>query len=582
MQSLISYLRPFRKELIVGPFFKLLEAMFELLVPFLMISIIDKGIAHKDIGYVLTYGAYMISLGIVGYGCSLICQYYASRASQGVGTEIRNKVFANILALSHMQIQGVGTNSLITRMTNDINQLQLAVAMLIRLVVRAPFIVVGSVAMAIYIQPQMTMIFVVTIPIMMLVLYVVMTKAVPYYQKTQRTNDHLSQLAKENLSGMRVIRAFGAQQRQLMKFTTVSAQGLNLSLVVGRITGMLNPLTSLVVNMAILIIIYQGAAMVDVGQMTQGEVIALVNYLLQILLALIVVANLIVLFTKAMAAAIRISEILEMTPDIDDSGDQIVAHSSEKFNYPHIQFQQVTFSYEHAKLPILKDINLAIHTGEKIGIIGGTGTGKSTLIKLIPRIYDVVDGAILFQGQNIKTMPLDMLRKHIRIVGQKAAFLSDTVANNLKIAYPTASDAQLWHCLEIAQAADFVRELPEGLETLIEQGGQNFSGGQKQRLAIARSLVGTPKVLILDDSTSALDYVTDAAFFAALSQHLTKTTLIIVSQRINAIRGMDRIVVLEEGEIAAIGNHTQLLESNEIYREIARLQLSAEELEKYE
>lgn len=565
MLKFVRYLKKFWKEVLVGPAFKLTEAIFELIVPLVMARIIDVGIANRDTGYVLRMGGVMVLLGLVGLGCALICQYCAAKASQGFGTVVRSEMFAHINRLSHGEIDQIGTPSLITRITNDVNQLQLAVAMLIRLVVRAPFLVVGATVMALLIDWRLALIFFVAGPLIALVLYLIMSRSVPFYRMIQRKLDRLSLITRENLTGVRVIRAFSRQQQEKDRFLEASNDQMNTSVAVGKISALLNPLTSAIVNLAIAAVIWFGGIRVDSGAMTQGEVIAFVNYLNQILLAMIVVANLVVIFTKAAASANRVSEVLELQPSITNRS---LTPVQPQANSPKICFDKVSFVYPDASDYSLSDISLEIQRGQTVGIIGGTGCGKSTLISLIPRFYEVSRGAVQVDGTDVRSYPLDQLRHKIGLVPQKAVLFSGTLRKNMQWHDPNATDEQIWAALKVAQAEEFVRKMPDGLDSVILQGGKNLSGGQKQRLTIARALVGTPEILILDDSASALDFATDAALRRAIAALPDEITVIIVSQRANTVRYADQIVVLEDGHAVGVGTHEQLLQTCKEYQEI--------------
>lgn len=565
MLKFVRYLKKFWKEVLIGPAFKLTEAIFELIVPLVMARIIDVGITNRDTAYVLQMGGIMVLLGLVGLGCALVCQYCAAKASQGFGTVVRSEMFAHINRLSHGEIDQIGTPSLITRITNDVNQLQLAVAMLIRLVVRAPFLVIGATVMALLIDWKLALIFFVAGPLIALVLYLIMSRSVPFYRIIQRKLDRLSLITRENLAGVRVIRAFSRQQQEKERFLEASNDQMNTSVAVGKISALLNPLTSAIVNLAIAAVIWFGGIRVDSGAMTQGEVIAFVNYLNQILLAMIVVANLVVIFTKASASANRVSEVLELQPSITNRS---LTPVQPQENSPKICFDKVSFVYPDASDYSLSDISLQIKRGQTIGIIGGTGCGKSTLVSLIPRFYEVSRGAVQVDGVDVRSYPLDQLRHKIGLVPQKAVLFSGTLRKNMQWHDPDATDEQIWAALETAQAAEFVRRMPDGLDSVILQGGRNLSGGQKQRLTIARALVGTPEILILDDSASALDFATDAALRRAIAALPDEITVIIVSQRANTVRYADQIVVLEEGHTVGVGTHEQLLQSCKEYQEI--------------
>lgn len=569
MLKFARFLKQFKKEVLIGPVFKLTEAVFELIVPLVMAQIIDVGIANGDRGYVLRMGGVMVLLGLVGLGCALICQYCAARASQGFGTVLRSEMFRHINTLSHGEIDQIGTPSLITRITNDVNQLQLAVAMLIRLVVRAPFLVIGATVMALLLDWKLACIFFVASPLMALVLYLVMSRSIPFYRIIQKKLDRISLITRENLSGVRVIRAFSRQEKEKERFAQASEDQMSTSIAVGRISALLNPLTSAIINLAIAAVIWFGGFRVDAGGMTQGEVIAFVNYLNQILLAMIVVANLVVIFTKAAASATRVDEVLELHPSIVN---RVSRPAQEVEGSPEIAFDAVSFAYPDAGAYSLSDISFTVARGQTLGIIGGTGCGKSTLVNLIPRFYEVSQGCIRVDGVDVRDYPMDQLRGKVGIVPQRAVLFSGTLRQNMQWRKQDATDEEIWQALETAQAASFVRKMPDGLDSVILQGGKNLSGGQKQRLTIARALVGEPEILILDDSASALDFATDAALRQAIAKFSAergnRMTTIIVSQRANTVRYADQIVVLDDGKAAGIGTHEQLLESCQTYREI--------------
>ena len=569
MLKFARFLKQFKREVLIGPVFKLTEAVFELIVPLVMAQIIDVGIANGDRGYVLRMGGVMVLLGLVGLGCALICQYCAARASQGFGTVLRSEMFRHINTLSHGEIDQIGTPSLITRITNDVNQLQLAVAMLIRLVVRAPFLVIGATVMALLLDWKLACIFFVAAPLMALVLYLVMSRSIPFYRIIQKKLDRISLITRENLSGVRVIRAFSRQEKEKERFAQASEDQMSTSIAVGRISALLNPLTSAIINLAIAAVIWFGGFRVDVGGMTQGEVIAFVNYLNQILLAMIVVANLVVIFTKAAASATRVDEVLELHPSIVN---RVSRPAQEVEGSPEIAFDAVSFAYPDAGAYSLSDISFTVARGQTLGIIGGTGCGKSTLVNLIPPFYEVSQGSLKVDGVDVRDYPMEQLRGKVGIVPQRAVLFSGTLRQNMQWRKQDATDEEIWQALETAQAASFVRKMPDGLDSVILQGGKNLSGGQKQRLTIARALVGEPEILILDDSASALDFATDAALRRAIAKFSAgrgnRMTTIIVSQRANTVRYADQIVVLDDGKAAGIGTHEQLLESCQTYREI--------------
>ena len=577
MWKLKRFLGQYKKQVLLGPLFKWVEAVLELIVPLVMASLIDVGGTGRDSGYIFKMGALLLLIAAVSLGCALICQYFASVASQGVGTNLRREMFAKINSLSHAELDRFGTHSLITRITNDVNQLQLAVAMLIRLVVRAPFLAVGAVVMAFTVDVQLSLIFVIAFPLIVLVLYVVMSKSVPFFRVMQKKLDRISLITRENLEGARVIRAFSKQKEELSRFTGASDDLADTAVRVGRLSALLNPLTSIIMNAGVAAILWFGGFQVDAGRLSQGEIVALVNYMNQILLALTVVANLVVIFTKASASAARVNAVLETEPSVADSAAAEVRPDPDA---PVLCFENVSFAYAGSEEPSLEGVTLTLRRGETLGVIGGTGAGKSTFVNLIPRFYDATGGNLKICGRDIREYPLAQLRRMISVVPQKAAVVSGTIADNLRWRKGNASEEELWAALRTAQAADFVGALPKQLQSYVEQGGKNFSGGQKQRLTIARALVGEPEVLILDDSSSALDFATDAALRKALREDTRGMTVVIVSQRASAVRRADRILVLDNGEMAGLGTHEELLQSCPVYKEICLSQMSAEEVSK--
>lgn len=570
------YLTAFKKEVMIGQTAKFIEAVFEVLVPLIMANIIDKGInGGEGKPYIYKMGGLLVLLGILGLGFALICQYLASKASQGVGTVMRNDMFRHINSLSHAELDRIGTPSLITRLTNDINQVQTAVAMYIRLVVRAPFIVIGSAIMAISVDRKLSLVFLVVIPLVVLILYLVMSRSIKYYKVIQKKLDRISLVTREGLSGVRVIRAFSRQDTEQHRFDEANDEYLRISLNVGKLSALLNPLTYAVLNLAIAAIVWFGGFRVQIGGLTQGEVIAFVNYMTQISLALVVVANLVVLFTKAAASASRINEVLDIEPSVKNG-----EYSGKGEGSTAVKFDNVSFSYNKNGENALENISFTAEKGETIGIIGGTGSGKSTLVNLIPRFYDCTEGTIEIDGVKIADYDTKSLRGRIGTVPQKAVLFSGTIAENMRWGKSDATEEEIRSALDIAQASEFVNKLENGLETHISQGGKNLSGGQKQRMTIARALVSKPEILILDDSASALDFATDAALRKAIAQSTNKMTVFIVSQRANSIRYADKIIVLDDGKQAGMGTHKELLESCDVYREICYSQLSAEEVEK--
>ena len=565
-----KYLGDFKKELIVGPAAKLTEAIFELIVPLIMADIIDVGInGGAGNPYIYRMGGIMILMGALGLCCALVCQYLASRASQGVGTVVRNDLFRHIGSLSHAELDRFGTPSLITRVTNDVNQVQSAVAMLIRLVVRAPFLVIGAAVMAMTIDLKLSLVFLAVMPLVAAVLYFIMFRSVPLYRVIQKKLDKISLITRESLSGARVIRAFSGEAAEEKRFREANDDFADTSMRVGRLSALLNPLTYAIMNLAIAAIVWFGGFRVDSGALTQGQVIAFVNYMTQISLALVVVANLVVLFTKAAASSARINEVFETEPSIKDGSGAAVSAKA-----PVIEFKDVSFSYSEGGDNALENITFSVQKGETVGIIGGTGSGKSTLVSLIPRFYDAENGCVIINGADVKSYGLKELRQKIGFVPQKAMLFSGTIAENLRWGNENASDEQLQKAAETAQAKEFIDKMPDGFNTHINQGGRNLSGGQKQRLTIARALTGSPEILILDDSASALDFATDAALRKAIAKDTQNMTVLIVSQRATSIRHADKIIVLDDGEAAGIGTHAELLESCPVYREIVMSQES--------
>lgn len=576
MFRLARFLKAYKKQVILGPIFKLTEAIFELIVPLVMANIIDVGIYHRDVNHVLWMGALMIGLGAVGLACALTCQYFASVASQGFGTTLRNKLFSHINSFSHAEIDRFGTPSLITRLTNDVNQLQYAVAMLIRLVVRAPFLAIGAMVMAISIDAKLAVVLLIAMPLIVLALYFIMSRTVPLYRTIQKKLDRISLVSRENLAGVRVIRAFSKQKMERERFCDASEDLARTSIRVGKVSALLNPVTFVIMNLGIVAIVWFGGFRVQEGGMTQGEIIAFVNYMTQILLALIVVANLVITFTKAAASAVRVNEVLDTQASVKEENSGAISVESRP-DLPKIQFQDVVFRYGQAEEALLEGISLRIMPGQTVGIIGGTGSGKSTLVNLIPRLYDIQQGKILVDGVDVRKYPFHQLRQKIGMVPQRAVLFAGTIAENMRWGKQDATEEEMKRALTIAQAWDFVEKLPKGLQTEVAQEGKNFSGGQRQRLTIARALVGRPDILILDDSSSALDFATDAALRRALREETKAMTVLMVSQRASTIRDADQIVVLDDGKAAGVGTHQQLMESCEVYREICLSQLSAEE-----
>ncbi|WP_394925203.1 ABC transporter ATP-binding protein [uncultured Robinsoniella sp.] len=573
MRKLIKYLKGYEKESIIGPLFKLLEACFELLVPLVMARIIDIGIKNADLPYILKMGAVLISFGVLGLTCSLTAQYFAAKAATGFGTELRKDLFSHINGLSYTELDTIGTSTLVTRITSDINQAQAGVNLVLRLFLRSPFIVLGAVIMAFTINVKLAWIFVVLVPVLSVVIYGIMMISIPIYKKVQNKLDKVLLITRENLTGARVIRAFSRQKEEIGDFDGESSQLMGIQLLVGRISALLNPITYVVVNVAIIIVLWFGGKTVYNGIITQGELIALINYMSQILLALVALASLIISFTKASASAIRINDVFEQSSDMKE-GDTLV---NPKKDAPKIVFDNVCFAYKGNK-DSLSNLSFTVQPGQTIGIIGGTGAGKSTLVNLIPRFYDVREGAVKMDGVNVKDYPFGQLRRKAGVVPQNAVLFAGSIRDNMKWGKKDATDEEIYHALEIAQAKEFVDDKPEGLDTIILQGGKNLSGGQRQRLTIARALVGQPEVLILDDSASALDFATDSRLRKAIAEKTKGMTVFIVSQRATTIRNADQIIVLDDGAAAGIGTHKELFETCEVYKEICLSQLSEKEL----
>lgn len=567
MFQLLRYAKDYRKQIILGPFFKFLEAVFELILPLFMARLVDEGIAKHDQSKVIEMTIAMLGLSIVGLLCALVCQYYASIASQGFGTVLRNRLMEKINSFSHNELNRFGTDTLITRMTNDINQMQGALAMLIRLVVRAPFLSIGSVIMAIYIDWQMGLIFLILLPLFCLILFLIIHYSVPLYKNIQQKLDQLNQLVTQNLSGVRVIRAFARTKTETDHFNTETEEISRLNQRVANISALLSPSTTLIMNAGVVTLLYFGGFKVNVGHLEQGQILALINYMNQMLLALIVVSNLVVLFTRAAASANRINEVFATEPTLTANGtnQQIDDHA------PLLAFKAVDFRYTEKSGLALQNINFTLQENKILGITGATGSGKSTLISLIPRFYDASKGSVTFAGTNVKDWSLDKLRSEIALVPQTAVLFSGTIRENLQWGKTDATDLECWEALRIAQASEFVESLPQGLDTLILENGKNFSGGQRQRLTIARALIRKPKLLILDDSLSALDYQTDLELRQALKRDLD-CGVIIISQRLRSIQEAETILLMENGKIAAQGNHAALLKNSPLYQELVHSQ----------
>lgn len=568
MFRITDYLKEYKKESIIAPLFKMLEASFELFVPLVMAAIVDVGIRDADSGYILRMGLVLLLLAIIGLTCSITAQYFAAKASVGFGKSVRKDLFAHINSLSYAELDEAGTSTLITRMTNDINQLQSGVNMFLRLFLRSPFIVVGAMVMAFTVDVKAAMVFVVAIPLLSIVVFGIMFYSIPLYQKVQRALDHVLLMTRENLAGARVIRAFNRQEDEKQDYSEGSERLFAIQTLVGRISAVMNPVTYIIVNAAIIAIIWIGGLQVNVGNLTQGEVIALVNYMSQILIELVKLANLIILLTKAAACSGRVKEVFALTPSIVEHPTGVDLVKSED----KVVFKNVTFTYRGAKEPALKDISFTAKSGQTIGIIGGTGCGKSTLVNLIPRFYDTSEGEVLVDNVNVKGYSFHQLRDRIGIVPQKAVLFNGTIADNLRWGKEDATEEEMERAIAIAQGSDVIASKKDGLEEMVLQGGKNFSGGQRQRLTIARALVKEPEILILDDSASALDFATDANLRKALREETKGMTVFLVSQRASTIKQADQIIVLEDGSMVGIGTHNELMKSCEVYQEIVKSQ----------
>lgn len=578
MKKLLRYLKAYKKESIIAPLFKMLEASFELFVPLVIASIIDIGIEKKDMWHISKMGGILIFLGIIGLTCSLIAQYYAAKAAVGFGTALRSDLFAHIHSLSYEEIDKTGTSTLITRMTSDINQIQSGVNLVLRLFLRSPFIVFGAMIMAFTVDAKSAFIFVIAIPLLTIVVFSIMAVSIPLYKKVQTQLDKVLLITRENLTGVRVIRSVCRQEHEIKSFQEANDSFMNFQVFVGRISAFLNPLTFIIVNGALIALIWTGGLQVNGGIITQGAVIALVNYMSQILVELIKLANLIINITKSLACANRLNEIFDLEPSVQNtvvsSHDAAVSKQQEEA----ISFRQVSFAYGGSKEYALEDIDFSVKKGETLGIIGGTGSGKSTLVNLLPRFYDVQKGGVFINGVNVKEYPLEVLRSKFGIVPQRAVLFKGSIRENIRFGKEDASDAEIIKALKTAQALAFVESKRDRLDAFLEQGGANLSGGQKQRLTIARALVGNPEFLILDDSASALDFATDAALRKALKEDIKNCTVLLVSQRATTIKDADKIIVMEDGKIAGLGTHRELLASCDVYREICLSQLSKEEV----
>lgn len=570
MKELLKYLRHYIKESILAPLFKMLEASFELFVPLVMAAIIDTGIKNSDKPYIFKMAMVLVGLAIVGFISALTAQYFAAKASVGFGKELRGDLYRHINTLSYSEIDKIGTSTLITRLTADVNQMQTAVNLFLRLFLRSPFIVIGAVVMAFTVDPKTAIIFAVSIPLLAAVVFGIMFYSVPIYKKVQNRLDSVMRITRENLSGVRVIRAFNHEQKEIEDFDKCSEELKDMQLYGGKISAYLNPITYVIVNLSIVLIIYVGGIQVNTGRLTQGEVISLINYMSQVLVELIKLSNLIINLTKSVACGNRIYDVFKIKPSIND-GSGIKTNGEAA-----VEFDHVSATYAGSKEKSLDSLTLSIPRGSTIGIIGATGSGKTTLINLIPRFYDVSEGSLKVNGTDVRNYNVDELRKLIGVVPQKAALVSGTVRDNVKWGKPDATDEEIIEALKTAQALDFVNE-KDGLNSKILQGGKNLSGGQIQRLTIARALVRKPEILILDDSSSALDFATDAALRRAIKAVTDNMTVFIVSQRFSTIKNADMIIVLDDGRVCGIGKHDELFENCEEYRDICESQLSSKE-----
>ena len=573
MKTLLAYLKGYKKESILAPLFKMLEASFELFVPLVMAAIIDVGIANQDKPYIVKMCFVLIALGIIGLVCSITAQYFAAKAATGVGTGIRHGLFEHIQKFTFTEMDQLGTSTLITRMTSDINQIQSGVNLVLRLFLRSPFIVFGAMIMAFTVDVKAALVFVVTVPLLSLIVFGIMLVTMPMYKKVQADLDQVLLATRENLTGARVIRAFNKEEDETKRFENANQILTDAQKYVGRISGMMNPLTYIIVNGAIIALIYVGAVRVDIGDLTQGQVVALINYMSQILVELVKLANLIISVTKAAACLNRVESVLAVKPDMNEGDVRWKSNSSEadrdlKNKIPVVEFSHVSLTYKGTSDTSLSDINFCAEKGQTIGIIGGTGSGKSSLVNLIPRFYDATDGTVKINGRNIKEYQTENLREHIGVVLQKAVLFKGSIADNLRWGKEDATEQEMYEALDISQAREFVDTKQGGLEFQIEQGGRNLSGGQKQRMTIARALVRKPEILILDDSASALDFATDAALRKSIKEMKNQPTVFIVSQRAASIQYADQIIVLDDGAMAGIGTHEELLKDCPVYQEI--------------
>lgn len=583
----------FRRYMVIGPACKLIEVIFDLLTPLVIAQMIDKGIGSHDVSAVIHYGMLLAAMAVIGISFTLVCQKMAALTSQGMGTDIRGALYEHINKLSYAELDRFGTPSLITRITNDVNQVQLAVALGVRMLIRWPFLAVGSMCAALAIDLKLGIIFLICTPAIGLVFWVVMARCIPYYKQLQAKLDRIALICREGLSGARVVRAFVREDHERERFAQAADDQAHTAIAVGKLSSILNPVTFLVMNLGVCAILWVGGIQVNVGELTQGQVMAFVNYMTQTLTSIVYVANLVVVFTKASASASRINEVLNCEPSITDEGNQPVALpepgelAGGAVPVPALSFDHASFSFGVGAANAVSDVTLELPLGKTLGIIGGTGSGKSTLVSLIPRLYDAGTGSVSVMGTDVRTWPLDQLRHVVATVPQRASLVSGTIRSNLTWRDESATDEELWAALDMAQASEFVRNKSQGLDAPVEAGGKNFSGGQRQRLTIARALVGSPQVLIMDDSASALDFKTDAALRHAVRERSVRgaaegglpLTTVIVSQRVSTVRDADMICVLDHGSVAGLGTHDELYASCQLYREICQSQLRREELE---
>ena len=583
----------FRRYMVIGPACKLIEVIFDLLTPLVIAQMIDKGIGSHDVNAVIHYGMLLGAMAVIGISFTLVCQKMAALTSQGMGTDIRGALYEHINKLSYAELDRFGTPSLITRITNDVNQVQLAVALGVRMLIRWPFLAVGSMCAALAIDLKLGIIFLICTPAIGLVFWFVMARCIPYYKQLQAKLDRIALICREGLSGARVVRAFVREDHERERFARAADDQANTAIAVGKLSSILNPVTFLVMNLGVCAILWVGGIQVNVGELTQGQVMAFVNYMTQTLTSIVYVANLVVVFTKASASASRINEVLNCVPSITDEGNQPVALPEPSdlaggaVPAPALNLSHASFSFGAGAANAVNDVTLELPLGKTLGIIGGTGSGKSTLVSLIPRLYDASTGSVSVMGADVRTWPLDQLRHAVATVPQRASLVSGTIRSNLTWRDESATDEGLWAALDMAQASEFVRNKSQGLDAPVEAGGKNFSGGQRQRLTIARALVGSPQILIMDDSASALDFKTDAALRHAIRERSVRgavegglpLTTVIVSQRVSTVRDADMICVLDHGSVAGLGTHDELYATCQLYREICQSQLRREELE---